>query len=114
MGNEFVQLRRGSDWGTEYLSYDPLDSSNRASASRGIVTREGQEVEVSWPDQSITVEKLTHRSFRAQVGDMGHTYSVSFDLPGVVLSTRGISTWTPLDTLDLKVRANAFTSKDKM
>jgi hypothetical protein len=106
-GADFVQLQRGNDWGVEYLAYVALENGS-ANARRAIPAVEGETVEVRWPDGSITNETITMRSFHFTVSDHGHESRGTSVVPGVLIVSRGISAWVPLDEKGLKVRADAF------
>lgn len=52
----------------------------------------------------MTNEQITSRPLTVEVGDMGHSYDVTSDIPGVVVYVRGVCTWLPIDAKGIEVR----------
>ncbi len=110
LGAPFVRLERGNDWGYVYLAYKAKNDSGTCSAKHGITASEGQIVEIQWRDGSITHEPLVMRNAYASVSDHGQMVptTVTSPVPGIMVTSRGVSAWTALDSEGLKVRSDAF------
>lgn len=110
--SEWVQLKRGNDWGYEYLAPKPL--SDFGTASGGLLFKVKQRIEVKWPDDTVTTESVSFKSGYNNVDDMGHSSTVYFKIPGIKVKTEhGVTVWIPLDTKGLKVRPDCTqTHKD--
>lgn len=80
----WVRLKGGNDWGNIYFAIKPHDVRGMASFDRGIKLRDGQPVIVRWAsgDMGETTVKLVPSTYR--VGDMGHDYDVTSQIPHVV------------------------------
>lgn len=101
---KFMKLARGNDWGHEYVTYAP-DRRHCRSLGRqadALDLKDGQLVRVRFPDGSTATKAICTRSYSTTVGDMGHVYPVSYDLPGVEVHVHGIEVWLPLDELELE------------
>jgi hypothetical protein len=100
---EFVQLKRGNDWGREYLSPKPLTSKGMADARRGISFKDGDKVMVRFPDNVNIELEVKNRHHHTTVNDMGHVYPVNYYLPCVKVWVHGVETLLPLDAPGLEV-----------
>jgi hypothetical protein len=99
----WTTLKRGNDWGHEYLAPEPLDERGYASANRGLKFENGQTVRVRFPDGTEASLPVRLRHTSTTVGDMGHTYPVEFDLPYIAVTTHGVVTELTLDAPGLQV-----------
>ena len=99
-----MTLRRGNDWGQEYLAPSPHDERGYASARRAVRLVEGYSILVLWPSGEVTSEVITHRRSTQTVSDHGHSSSVTSEIPGFWTSLRGAAMWLPLDTEGLQVQ----------
>lgn len=107
-GAPFVALQRGNDWGHEYLAYKAKGDHGECSIKYSIQAKEGQVVEVLWPDRTITKEPVVLQVSNKEYYDHGHRNAVIFALPGVMAEAHGLRVWVPLDSEGLKVRSDAF------
>jgi hypothetical protein len=101
--NKWVQLKRGDDWGVEYVSAKPHDEGGYASYSRRIQVEHGDSIDVKWPDGTETTEKISCKKFSYHVSDMGHETNGWYELPGIIVDCRGVRVWAPLDSPGLMV-----------
>lgn len=92
----FVHLERGSDRdsGVEYLAYSAKNDRGVCSQRLAIQPHPDQQIEVQWPDGTVTVETVAPQAYGA--------------IPGLHIAHRGVRAWIPLDSPGLKVRADAF------
>lgn len=100
--SEWIKLKVGNDWGVCYWAIKPHDEHGMASASRGLYFRDGEHVDVRWPDG--TVEQLTVRLMKkhGMVGDHGHDYEVSWQAPYVASNMHGHEALTPLEEVEVR------------
>lgn len=97
----WMKLQRGNDWGVEYFYRPdrPKSPAGTYSRSSGVDFQDGVKIRVRWPDGSESTERVRRASRRATVHDHGHVYDVDFELAGIETSSRGISSWVPLDAV---------------
>ena len=99
----WAKLKRGNDWGNEYLAFKPLDEHGFAHADRAVRIKQGQEIGVRWPGGVCTRELVKMQRKAQTVSDMGYSYDVVSYVPGIEVSIRGVATWLPLDADGLEV-----------
>lgn len=101
--SEWMRLKRGNDWGVEYYYRPdrPKTPAGTYGKESGVAFKEGERLRVRWPDSSESTEVVSLRREHATVSDMGHSYPVSFELPGFKVSMNGVLKWFALDEVDL-------------
>jgi hypothetical protein len=98
--NKWVSLERGNDWGVVYFAYEgkahkrPWGTSDAKLALK--FTQE-EHRKIKTADGTIIDAQIEMRSFVSDVYDWGHTYQVSYQLPGVICDFHGVKQWIPLD-----------------
>jgi hypothetical protein len=99
----FVRLEAGNDWGHVYFALPgkAKTAHGTCSSSLGLALPPGREVRVRWPDGSESVETIATKSFRVDVGDMGHNYSFTDERPGFLVTTRGVRNWISIGDVDV-------------
>ncbi len=104
---EWVRLKRFNDWGVDYFAEEGkgLSAHGTSDARKyGLRIKAGDELHVRWPDGSVTREKVVLHPMRREVSDMGKTYPVTFALPGIAASDRGMQHFVALDEVDVDRR----------
>lgn len=109
---DWMRLRRGNDWGKEYLAPEPLGAGGYADARRAVVFAEGEAIHVRWPNGDETTERVSIRTTTQTVSDHGVTSSPTSEVPGIYVETWGTITWVPLDA-NLEVRRQASTERGR-
>jgi hypothetical protein len=103
--SKFIQLKRGNDWGKEYLAINPLKkSSGSADFSLGCRFKEGEKVAVKFPDGTEDKYPVVFKEFYDTVHDHGHQYEVTSQLPGIEIVSMGIKQWICLDEVEVKLK----------
>jgi hypothetical protein len=100
---KFVRLKRGNDWGADYLAVEPLTEHGMADARRRIPLESGQIVVVKFPDGTSGQYPVVMCGYSTSVSDMGNNYPVHYDLPGIQIESHGLKTWICLDEVDILV-----------
>ncbi len=81
---DFFRLKKGSDWGREYLSRAPLTRNGSAEIKRAYRLAHGDRVVVKLRDGNLRSGTIGLRRSSQRVGDHGHSYDVASDLPVVL------------------------------
>lgn len=77
----FIRLDEHSDWGTAYQF------------------RDGDPIAVKWPDGTLSIETVKHKSHQSGYSDQGRWTSFSEMRPGVAFMFRGVVGWVSLRDL---------------
>ena len=96
----FVKLERCSDWGWIYFALPGKGLSERGTADLrkyAIVFKEGESVQVRFPDGTAWRTVVEHKEFHGEVSDHGHADRFTYSLPGFTARVRP-SNCTPLDS----------------
>jgi len=101
---ELRKLERGDDWGHVYFAYEGEANSESGfgNASRRLAINAGDKLKIRWPNGATQTRKIVMRQFHTTVSDMGHSYPVSYELPGIEQNVRGVITWLPLDAVEVE------------
>lgn len=65
----------------------------------GMPIRDGEWLEIHWPDGSVTSERVKLRITKRTVSDMGHNCDIPVRQAGVTVNYHGVPVWVriPLD-----------------
>lgn len=99
---EYLRLKKGNDWGNEYLAIEPKDEWGMAKAERGIKFRDGESVRVRWPDGHEEAVNVRLHWETVTVGDHGHDYQVTYSYPVVQAWLHGREVFVPLADLEVE------------
>ncbi|HLC78121.1 MAG TPA: hypothetical protein VJH92_03280 [Candidatus Nanoarchaeia archaeon] len=80
---KYISLRLNDNWGNK--SY-----YTKGKTSREVEFKDGQELNVQWPDDTITEEKVKMSYYSEHINDMGHEYAVSGKLPTFRIKVSGL------------------------
>jgi hypothetical protein len=97
----WVQLRRGNDWGRNYLAVEPHNAHGMASADRGLAF--SGEVRVLFPDETTMQLPVVNVPMFEVVNDMGHESRVTSEIAHAKVVLHGIDVLVPLDQEGLRV-----------
>jgi phage baseplate assembly protein gpV len=95
----WFRLGRGNDWGTDYFSVAPRTEHGTCSRDRAYRIDTGEQVSVRLKDGSVREGTIATRSVQFSVGDHGHDYTGSADVPFVAFPD---GTEAQLDAVDLR------------
>jgi len=101
LDSEWVELKRGNDWGYVYLAETPLDEHGHADAHRGLKLQEDQELLVRFPNSYQERVRITSHRFTGRASDMGRHNDVSYSLPGFNYDVYGLAVWICLDQVQV-------------
>ena len=85
----WVKLETGNSWGETYLSEKARDKRGMYDPSRAVKFTEGQDVNIRWPDGSVTHEIITLVTTSGSVLDHGHRYGTSSTIPYLKVKVHG-------------------------
>jgi hypothetical protein len=99
----WTKLEKSNDWGHEYLApagqvHSPTGG---ADASRRVRIPVGAQIRIRWPNGTIESLSVVEKHKTSTVGDMGHDYTVSYELPGVIIDHNGRKQWVSLEGLEV-------------
>jgi len=99
----WVKLEKGNDWGRVYyaLPGKRLTPDGFASIKNGIDFENLNKINIRFPSGKESCVSIVSKEEHATVGDMGHTYSVKYNLYGFKANYDEISTWIDLDQVEV-------------
>ena len=101
---KYIGLKLNDNWGNK--SY-----STRGNNPIEVEFKEGQELNVQWPDDSLTIEKIRMSNYSEHINDMGHEYTVNGQIPAIKIKVRGLE--IVVDNISkLKFRKDQLTFKE--
>src|SRR5258707_144871 len=96
---DWFKLKSGNDWGSEYFARSPLNPRGYAQGARAYKLAAADVVRVRLLDGSERDGLIELFAERQTVGDMGHNYDVTSQVPRVVFSD---GTYAELEKVELQ------------
>ncbi len=98
---EWVRLKKGNDWHSEYWCLEPLNQYGSAEAKRGLALRNGEVVNIRWPDGTIEERPLIVGRKHVEYSDMGHTCWCDSQTAEFEVSHNGVTRRVGLEDVDV-------------